>query len=304
LLESVLTVMQQGDARKDLVKVHDLFADNYASQGKFQLAYEHASTRSDLMSTLASEERARRTAHLRVQFDSERAESVNRELSEENRLKAQMLDKEQDFNRLTLIGVLVLLLIAVALSYSIWRQKQLEKSLVLLANTDDLTGLVNRRRLFEIGNHEMHRAVRYGHEMTVLVLDLDYFKKINDQYGHAVGDLVLRRVAAHIAGGLREEDWLGRFGGEEFIAILPHTDRPHATEVAERIRVDVANLDYKACSVESRLTVSIGVSWLHGRGDSFQMMVNRADAALYNAKAAGRNRVLLQEESGEAEKTT
>ena len=195
------------------------------------------------------------------------------------------------------MGVVVLLLVALALGYSIWRQKQLQRQLKMLANTDDLTGLLNRRRVFELGRIELSRALRYQQQMSLLVLDLDYFKAINDRYGHPVGDEVLRQVSIFLKDEIRDVDILGRVGGEEFVVVLPHTASDRASEMANRLTVSLTKLDLSSCNVAESISMSIGVAWLHSEDDDFQMIIKRADAALYQAKAAGRNTVKLQSET-------
>ncbi|MFE4107612.1 diguanylate cyclase [Almyronema epifaneia] len=162
-----------------------------------------------------------------------------------------------------------------------------------LAATDELTGVANRRYLLEIATKEFERAKRYGRSLAIVMLDIDHFKLVNDNYGHQVGDRVLQQMAAVAAETLRKGDTLGRIGGEEFIALLPETAPSEAEEVAERLRQKIANLAI-AISPEHNLqiTVSLGLS-VHLAGDvTIDAIITRADAALYVAKAQGRNQVV------------
>ncbi len=160
-----------------------------------------------------------------------------------------------------------------------------------LATLDPLTGVWNRRRFLELAGAELGRARRYGRELGIFLLDLDRFKTINDTHGHAAGDEVLRTVVKRTREALRASDHIARFGGEEFVVLLPETDGDGALVVAERVR---ASLAATPVIVEARavpVTGSIGIaSWLPGE-PSIEMTLRRADLALYAAKQAGRNRV-------------
>ena len=157
-----------------------------------------------------------------------------------------------------------------------------------LARTDPLTGLANRRTLHEAMQREMARAERRGESLSVLIADLDHFKAINDQYGHIVGDHVLVRAAAVFGGQSRPYDLAVRYGGEEFVLLLPETSTDGAIAVAERMRKKVAEIRVPECPAE--VTVSLGVAtWV--KGEEPEHFLARADAALYAAKSAGRNRI-------------
>jgi len=155
---------------------------------------------------------------------------------------------------------------------------------------DKLTGLWNRRKIEEAGTAELRRHIRYGTSATLFVLDLDNFKSMNDRFGHGAGDDVLKAVADVLGGFVRETDLVGRWGGEEFVVILPGTGVDDATLIAERLRHDIAAIDP---AVGRGITVTIGVS-LCISSDDWQTWFDRADAALYRAKAAGKNRSFFQ----------
>lgn len=150
--------------------------------------------------------------------------------------------------------------------------------------TDPLTGLLNRRGLDEI----MQSEPRYGRAMAVLAVDIDHFKSINDELGHAAGDAVIRGIAALLRSRARASDILGRLGGEEFVVLLPNTDRPQALQAAERIRAAVESFQ---AVPDGACTVSIGVAVYPHEGSSLTDVLERADEALYEAKRGGRNQV-------------
>lgn len=157
------------------------------------------------------------------------------------------------------------------------------------AVTDELTDLANRRRFMEVLHQEVARAARFDQPLALVLFDLDYFKQINDQYGHQVGDEVLRATAAVIRGRVRETDLPARVGGEEFGVILSGTDVQGATALAENLRIDLTQL-VDTLGPDSPVTASFGVAEI-GRGGSAEFLIGSADRALYRAKALGRNRV-------------
>ncbi len=169
------------------------------------------------------------------------------------------------------------------------RQFELESQLSQEARSDSLTGLLNRRALGEFIDQETERARRYQRPFSALLLDIDHFKQVNDRLGHDVGDEVLHQVAQTCARGLRGSDRLGRWGGEEFLALLPETERGEALALAERLRASVAARQFFSRGQVVQVTVSLGVTSL-AAGESWDSAYVRLDEALYAAKRAGRNR--------------
>jgi diguanylate cyclase (GGDEF)-like protein len=172
-----------------------------------------------------------------------------------------------------------------------------ERRIQELARTDDLTGIANRRHLGERLRLERARAARYGRPISLAMVDVDHFKAVNDAHGHDAGDAVLRGVARTVTGSLRESDLLGRWGGEELLAILPETDAAGALALAERLRAAVEAARVEHDGRVHGVTVSVGLStWTPSApgadGPAEDALLKQADEALYRAKAAGRNRVL------------
>jgi diguanylate cyclase (GGDEF)-like protein len=166
------------------------------------------------------------------------------------------------------------------------RNEQLDR----ISRTDALTGVNNRRHLEELLRTFADSVRRADHDLAVLLLDLDHFKQVNDTAGHAAGDAVLREFARRLRAALRAEDIPGRWGGEEFLVLLPRTDMPTALAVAEDVRRAVAERPVDFEDSHIRVTVSIGCAV--GLSDDPEAILSRADMALYRAKASGRNRVL------------
>lgn len=177
-------------------------------------------------------------------------------------------------------------IVLLSVSLILLAAERLHGEVAYLASHDSLTNALTRRHMNEVCATELVRSQRSGRSMALLVMDLDHFKVINDTLGHQRGDQVLVDFVTMVNGLLRRPDQLGRFGGEEFVALLPETSLQEAMVVAERIRV--------ACMAPGllpRCTVSIGVSTNLDAGDSLDTVIARADAAMYRAKARGRNRV-------------
>ncbi len=157
---------------------------------------------------------------------------------------------------------------------------------------DDLTGLFNRRYMNELLEREFSRAQRYGNDLSCLLIDMDFFKQINDSYGHIFGDFVLKRFAQHLAENVRESDFCFRYGGEEFLVLLPNTDIEGACNTGEKLRSAVEAYTFRDGETATNATISIGsVSFKEHRPQDVRSMLAFADKALYRAKAEGRNRI-------------
>jgi diguanylate cyclase (GGDEF)-like protein/PAS domain S-box-containing protein len=178
--------------------------------------------------------------------------------------------------------------------FDITERKKLEQRLDQLARTDALTGLSNRRDFNDRAQAELARCRRLGKPLSLLMVDIDHFKLVNDRHGHAVGDAALRQLADSCRHSLREIDLPARLGGEEFVALLTETTLPDALDAAERLRRHIEALEVapQQPGPPVRLTVSIGVAELAAADRSHEDLMRRADQALYAAKREGRNRVV------------
>ena len=162
-----------------------------------------------------------------------------------------------------------------------------------LSITDSLTGLYNRMHFMEVLAGEVARSLRNGRPFTVMMIDTDYFKKYNDSFGHQAGDGLLKRMGVIFKECLRNVDCASRYGGDEFIVLLPEIEKEKAFEVAERIRGQVAAEMRSADADGVAVTLSIGVASFPEHGDTPEAIIASADAALYHAKRTGRNRVVM-----------
>lgn len=174
------------------------------------------------------------------------------------------------------------------------RNKQTEVDAILmqaneLSNVDVLTFLPNRRMIVRELQNEAQRAQRYPSPLSISVVDVDFFKKVNDTYGHLVGDEVLRHVAYQLRDNVRHPDMVGRYGGEEFLILLPNTDSKEATEQAARLCKCVREAQFPIGGHDLKVTVSIGVAQYQPGTDTWDSLLNRADTAMYEAKKRGRD---------------
>ncbi|MBY6260834.1 diguanylate cyclase [Azospirillum sp. 412522] len=171
----------------------------------------------------------------------------------------------------------------------------MQRDLERMATTDALTGSLNRRRFLERGAEEFTRSRRYDRPLSVVMLDIDHFKRVNDTYGHATGDEAIRSTVRACKETLRACDLIGRLGGEEFAVVMPETPPVNAYAAAQRLRQAIAAKPVRIeAGGELHLTVSLGLSWLNGTDTGIEPLLARADAALYRAKNAGRNRVEVE----------
>jgi diguanylate cyclase (GGDEF)-like protein len=267
-----------------LEKSQDELALAYASAGRWEDAYRARSTHAALQRELADKMREEHTSRLRVQFDAAKKEQENRALLREN-AAAERIRKLQ-----TIILILGAFIIAV-LVYLAARLVRDSRRMRVMAMTDELTRLPNRRHLLTVADDQLQRTRAGGEPFSLVAFDIDYFKRINDTWGHAAGDLVLQRVAHACRMALRPNDRIGRTGGEEFTVLLPATRAADASVVAERLRAAVEAIDCTDVDPALQVTISLGVTEWTPTDDTLTKIAARADELLYRAKERGRNRV-------------
>jgi len=173
---------------------------------------------------------------------------------------------------------------------------QLHAEIEKLATTDGLTGLFNHRVFQEKLSDELKRMDRYSEQISLILTDIDFFKKVNDRYGHPAGDIVLKEVAKVIKGTLRDIDIPARYGGEEFAVILPQTNGIGAKNIAERLRKSVMDASFSADGASFKITLSIGIATSPVDAKTKEELIEKSDNALYHAKHNGRNQSVLWNE--------
>ncbi|MDQ3282505.1 MAG: GGDEF domain-containing protein [Acidobacteriota bacterium] len=286
------TRFEETSSNRFLEKVYEERALASVALNDWRGAFEARGDQMALREKLSGKLREEHVSRLRVQFESDKKEQENRALLRENKLRAQALADAARIRRLQAIVLTLSALVIGFLIYLVARHLATARRMRDLALTDELTKLPNRRHLLTFADEQVRLARTNGHSLALLALDIDYFKRINDTYGHDAGDIVLRRVADACRGALRQHDRIGRTGGEEFVVVLPDAGAARAREVAERLRTAVEQLNFDDVSPGLRITISIGVSEWSAR-DDFHALAKRADDGLYRAKELGRNRVEL-----------
>lgn len=233
-------------------------------------------------------------SRLRVEFDLNRREAETAALKAEQQLQQERLaaleQRRQLQGALMVVGGLLFAVVAVLA----WRHLRRARRYQRLAMTDELTGLANRRQIEALAQGFFAGASDTEQPLALLVFDIDYFKRINDSFGHAAGDQVLTRVSSAIRGQLRLQDRVGRTGGEEFLVLMPGSTLPAALAIAERLRQAVERLVLDEVASGLKVTISLGVTVMRQDDLSLAAMITRADNALYRAKDSGRNRVEVE----------
>ena len=188
----------------------------------------------------------------------------------------------------------------ILLAQEIAERRELETRLRVLATTDGLTGILNRAAFLDQGQRAFEDARRTGHEFAVVMVDVDHFKSINDQHGHAGGDNALRHLVTVFERLIRGTDLFGRLGGEEFAVILPKTPFEPAKTVAERLRAGIEESPLTYADRKIAITISLGLAMAQPNEDNIEQLIARADHALYQAKQNGRNRVVIEHQTAVA----
>jgi diguanylate cyclase (GGDEF)-like protein len=291
--DAVAPWFEQAKNRPFLQKLQSERALAFAATQSWEQAYAARNAQIAVQAEIDAQLRQERTARLRVAFDTQKTEQENRDLQRENALRAEALRDAGKIRRLqaSVIALAVsLLLIAVVFA---WRQVGYARRLRALALTDELTRLPNRRHIFELASERLQASRRQGEALCVMSLDVDHFKRINDTFGHDAGDRVLQRVARACESAVQHGGRVGRVGGEEFLIVLPTANIDAAIDMAERVRRGVAGIDAHDLAPDLNVTASIGLAWANPEEPDWSPAARRADAALYAAKAGGRNRVML-----------
>ncbi len=207
---------------------------------------------------------------------------------------AKMQQGLSNIYKIALIELAVLIAAIVMALIATWYLIKAYSSAVKLSLIDELTGIYNRRALNKILDIEIKRAERFKHPLTILMMDIDFFKIYNDKNGHVAGDELLQRVSRLIGSKIRDTDTLGRYGGEEFLVILPETSHNGAAKVAEKIRRTIAETRFKGQETQpkGRVTISLGLATFHGEYEQGKHLIHSADQLLYKAKEAGRNMLM------------
>jgi diguanylate cyclase (GGDEF)-like protein len=265
-LQSALSISHASNDRPGEFKCHQLLSEVYEKRGKFKTALQHFKQFHALKETVFNEKAIKRLSSLQV---IHQVETAKRE-AEINYLKTIELKKE------------------------IEEQKTTQETLEKLATIDPLTGLLNRREFYMLGERAFQVAQQDGQPLAAILLDLDNFKQINDAYGHVAGDQVLIHTTKMIHENLRQYEIIGRYGGDEFVILLPGSNCVQGQQIAERLRVKMASQTIPTFKGDLSLTFSLGIAELiETHSATLEMLLDFADQALYAAKRSGRNQLAV-----------
>jgi len=277
-----------------LKDIYSLYIDWYVKNKKYKDAFEVLNKYNIINDSLMRQELNNKLAGFNVKYAVDKIKLENTSLKDTIAFKDKHIILYKFMLGIIIVGMLILVFLII-------RQRKLNKEIARLSNeyynnsiTDKLTGVYNRTILYEIFEKEISRAMRYDFSFSIIIFDIDDFKLINDTYGHLIGDYVLKEIANIINNNIRKEDYVIRFGGEEFLVMLPQIDKKSAQRVAEKILMLICNKDFVVEGKNIRITISGGVSEFDKSYiNSAELMLKSADKALYKAKEMGKNRVIV-----------
>ena len=270
-----------------------LQSEIYYKTEKFQQAYKKQSQYLQRLFKDQKNTNMEKIEELRLSFESKQADLQNKILEQEQSVQEMQLNDASHHEKNLQLLIIFVSLVTLLLAWFLFKLSQGQKHLVRVSQIDDLTGVFNRRRLMELGDKMFVSNKNEQQHLSVLMLDVDNFKAINDNFGHKVGDKVLKDIATLANNIMRASDGFGRFGGEEFICLLPSTSQEDAYEIAERLRFTIAEQLWPYKSLK-KVTVSIGVSSSRDESaESFAQLLKAADIMMYQAKNQGRNKVCM-----------
>ncbi|HEY0684562.1 MAG TPA: diguanylate cyclase [Steroidobacter sp.] len=291
-LQAALKVFQQADSLNELRATYGELAAVHSDMGNWREGYAHLVNAQETSERMFRNQVDQRFATLKVEFDTAAKEKENALLIRENNANQLALAQGQrarNLQRAVIVLTVVLVLLLATLAVHLGRSTRRMRK---LAMTDELTGVPNRRAVLS----RLAPLLQQPNppSCAMLIIDIDHFKSINDQHGHAEGDEALKSVARELREDVHEPAFIGRLGGEEFVVVIPGADFDKAYRMAERFREGVMSIDTRRWLNDRRITVSIGLTMAKTSGDTPSTMLQRADSALYDAKRAGRNCVKAQ----------
>ncbi len=268
-----------------------MLASIYERQGADKKAFDSNKQYIKKYFAHLKQQKSLRVKRLSEKYDIEKKHEENELLTQNSQIKYLALSRAESERKQQNSNIAIFIVAAVILFLLLLRQFKIRRALTLLAKTDSLTLLPNRRSFFDKGYVYMEQALLENRELSVLMLDIDHFKKINDSFGHDAGDKAICNVAALTGETMRSRDFLARIGGEEFAAILPDANIEQARAIAERMREKIQESSNENINNNNQITVSIGLASIKDVNESFDGLLHAADMAMYQAKSNGRNQV-------------
>jgi len=285
-------ISEQQLAQPNFIQLHLILAEHYEDKGKYGLAYLEKKQYLKKYNIYRKNKRLAMIASLEKSFEVNGKKASNALLKIQNELKIRRVAEVKDEKVTQQYNFTIVISIAIIFLLLFFRQLRVRSKLIRLTRTDALTGIANRSALFESGNQVVKEFTEKPNDLSVLLLDLDHFKKINDNFGNNAGDKVLMIVSKLVKETMRSRDVFSRLGGEEFVALLPYADTHKAKAIAMRINDKIAKYDFSLVMLQRQVTISIGVATMEDTNMSFGDLLHRADLAMYKAKEQGRNAVV------------
>jgi diguanylate cyclase (GGDEF)-like protein len=270
-----------------------LQSEIYYKTEKYQQAYEKQSQYLTRLFNDQENINMEKVEELRLSYESQQADLKKKILEQEQSVQIIQLNDMTFHEKNLQLLIIFVGLVMLALAWFLLKIIQGQKHLLKASQVDDLTGIINRRRLIELGEEIFSITQKEQQNFSLLMIDVDNFKAINDNLGHKMGDKVLKEIAELATQVMRTNDYFGRFGGEEFICLLPETSKEDAYDMAERLRLTI-QAQIKLNKIDDQVTVSIGISsYKNENTESFTQLLKYADIMMYKAKNLGRNKVCL-----------
>ncbi|GAA6206286.1 GGDEF domain-containing protein [Thalassotalea sp. SU-HH00458] len=272
-------------------QIHTKLANSYAQIGQYELAYQQKNNYLDKYRDYRKFLREQRLAKLNAKYDTDLKVKANELLKTEHELQHLQLKETEKEVAIQQRNIGILLITAIIFIALLIRQLKINTALKQLTERDNLTQLLNRQSCFEQGELLLEAALKYQHDLSVILLDIDFFERINQEYGCVIGDELINAISQLGKESIRPRDIFARIAGEEFAVILPQTNHEQAKAIAERFREKVQQYRYTYQEEFLQITISIGVASLSQTEQNFDALVNAADEALMAAKNTGRNQV-------------
>lgn len=296
LLEQAKTlfekISEQQLSQPEFLQLHLILAEYYAGQGQYDLAYLEKKSYLKKYYIYRKNKRINMIASVEELFEVKDKKANNSLLESQNNLKVRRVEQVEKEQAAQQYNFTLIISVAIVFVLLFFRQLIIRNKLIELTRTDALTGLANRSALFEHGDKMVTSFADKPEEFSVLLLDLDHFKRINDNFGHQVGDKILIVVSHLVKETMRSRDVFYRLGGEEFVALLPFADANKAKAIAMRINEKISQHDFSSLIIKGKVTVSIGVATMKSNQLTFDDVLHGADLAMYQAKEQGRNTVV------------
>lgn len=264
------------------------------SSGRYKDALEYQERYSEIAYQIYVEEQKQYAQKYRVQFDSELKESKNRMLVKDNELKNFKIAQQDTQKKYGLLIILLSVFIIIIIAMMLYKQIQNRNRFKRMALMDDLTGAPNRRAILDYAQACFDEAKSSDVALSIGIIDLDFFKEVNDTFGHDVGDEVLKSFANASSKTFRKQDRFGRYGGEEWLVVLTNTEEVHIKSIFDRLSKELNEGGIPGIPSNRKINFCMGIAqYIHGQDENLQMLISRADDNLYSAKETGRNKYVL-----------